>query len=119
MPRIIQLYFSSEEWKNANPVLMAGEMGIEKDTRKFKFGDGHSHWRDLLYADGQNEEDREIITLPSLQDFPNIGNENKIYRSVVTSKLYQWVNGKYEQLDNESVSITDIDCIIGGDASEL
>lgn len=37
-------------WASNNPVLMKGEMGIESDTKKFKFGDGTTNWNDLGYA---------------------------------------------------------------------
>ena len=37
-------------WVLQNPVLASGEMGIEKDTDKFKFGDGVTEWNDLPYA---------------------------------------------------------------------
>ena len=40
----------STAWTEANPVLLAGEIGIESDTRKFKFGDGTTQWKDLGYA---------------------------------------------------------------------
>lgn len=40
-------------WKTTNPVLLEGEMGIETDTRKFKFGDGVSTWTELDYASAQ------------------------------------------------------------------
>lgn len=41
---------SAENWKTANSVLLAGEIGVENDTRKFKFGDGTTAWNDLPYA---------------------------------------------------------------------
>lgn len=34
----------------ANPVLLAGEIGYETDTGKFKFGNGANAWLDLPYA---------------------------------------------------------------------
>lgn len=37
-------------WKAANPVLLKGEIGIEIDTRKIKFGDGISTWETLKYV---------------------------------------------------------------------
>lgn len=40
-------------WKTTDPVLLKGEMGIETDTRKFKFGDGVSTWTELDYASAQ------------------------------------------------------------------
>ena len=40
----------SSEWTTANPVLAAGEMGVETNTNKFKFGNGSSTWTALSYA---------------------------------------------------------------------
>jgi hypothetical protein len=37
-------------WTAANPLLLFGEMGIESDTRSFKFGNGTQLWNDLAYA---------------------------------------------------------------------
>ena len=36
-------------WTKSNPVLLAGEMGIETDTLKMKVGDGASNWSALGY----------------------------------------------------------------------
>lgn len=36
-------------WTLINPKLALGEMGIETDTKKIKFGDGNSLWNDLQY----------------------------------------------------------------------
>lgn len=40
-------------WTSANPVLLKGEMGIEIDTKKFKFGDGSTPWNTLPYSSSQ------------------------------------------------------------------
>ena len=37
-------------WASANPKLLAGEIGIEKDTGLMKIGDGINLWNDLEYA---------------------------------------------------------------------
>jgi len=37
-------------WATENPLLADGEMGREKDTDKFKFGDGVTPWNSLDYA---------------------------------------------------------------------
>jgi hypothetical protein len=42
-------------WASVNPKLLAGEIGIEKDTGLMKIGDGVNFWNDLEYA---NECDR-------------------------------------------------------------
>ena len=49
---IILKYATEAEWLDEDPVLLAGEMGIESDTRKFKFGDGSTAWSALAYASG-------------------------------------------------------------------
>lgn len=41
-------------WTSANPVLGKGEIGIETDTRLFKFGDAKTNWKDLKYADTEH-----------------------------------------------------------------
>jgi hypothetical protein len=35
-----------------NPVLASGEIGLETDTKRIKFGDGTSAWNSLGYAAG-------------------------------------------------------------------
>jgi hypothetical protein len=37
-------------WTAANPVLAAGELGVETDTRFYKIGDGTTPWNALPYA---------------------------------------------------------------------
>ena len=37
------------DWATANPVLALGEIGIETDTDKAKYGDGFTLWNDLEY----------------------------------------------------------------------
>ena len=37
-------------WTSANPVLAAGEVGIETDSHKLKLGDGTTAWNDLPYV---------------------------------------------------------------------
>jgi hypothetical protein len=41
---------TASEWTAANPILAAGEMGVETNTNKFKFGNGSSTWTALSYA---------------------------------------------------------------------
>lgn len=40
------------QWTTVNPVLANGEMGLEADTAKVKFGDGIAAWVDLPYSNG-------------------------------------------------------------------
>jgi hypothetical protein len=41
---------AAANWSAADPVLDSGEMGVETDTGKFKFGDGVTAWNSLMYA---------------------------------------------------------------------
>lgn len=55
MTKIIQRHDTAANWTAANPVLAAGEMGVETDTNKFKFGDGATAWSELEYATSMGE----------------------------------------------------------------
>lgn len=52
MTKIIQRHDTAANWTSVNPVLAVGEMGVETDTNKFKFGDGVTAWSGLTYASG-------------------------------------------------------------------
>lgn len=39
-------------WTSANPILADGEIGLETDTQKLKFGDGTTAWATLPYFSG-------------------------------------------------------------------
>ena len=41
---------TASQWTTADPILAAGETGVETDTNKFKFGDGATAWSSLPYA---------------------------------------------------------------------
>jgi hypothetical protein len=40
---------TAANWVNVNPILGAGEPGLETDTNKIKYGDGQSRWNSLPY----------------------------------------------------------------------
>lgn len=48
-------------WTEKNPVLLAGEMGIETDTLKMKVGDGTSNWKALGYLGADANDILAII----------------------------------------------------------
>lgn len=39
------------EWNALDPILKAGEIGINRNGGRFKYGDGVSHWSQLRYLD--------------------------------------------------------------------
>jgi hypothetical protein len=44
---------TAANWISSNPILSSGEPGLETDTRKIKYGDGATAWRDLDYANSK------------------------------------------------------------------
>lgn len=52
---------TAENWTNANPVLLKGEMGVESDTGKTKIGNGIDHWKTLKYSGVDEDTIKGII----------------------------------------------------------
>ena len=52
---------TAANWTTNNPVLALGEMGIETDTRKFKFGNGVTAWSSLDYAEDEDVVKKEHV----------------------------------------------------------
>ena len=98
--------------KRNNPILLAGELGFEVDTNRFKIGNGVTAWNDLFYQDSNS-----VLNAPTSNDFPALGNVYTIYKAAEEQKIYQWNIDKniYEPLfiDNS----IDIDIIYGGNAN--
>jgi major tropism determinant Mtd-like protein/baseplate protein BppL len=59
---------TAANWTAANPILASGEMGIETDTRKNKFGDGSSAWSSLAYSFGSSKSDIGLGNVDNTSD---------------------------------------------------
>lgn len=46
---------TAANWTSNNPVLAEGEWGYETDTKKFKIGDGTTHWGSLAYIEATGD----------------------------------------------------------------
>lgn len=79
--RLKQKYDTSSNWGTANPILLAGEIGIESDTNKIKIGDGVTNWNDLSYINGSRDGD--IILLAGTEDNPI-----NFYEDIEMGKIY-------------------------------
>ena len=44
---------TAANWTSVDPTLAAGELGLETNTGKFKFGNGTDEWTVLPYAAGE------------------------------------------------------------------
>lgn len=60
--RIVLRNGAAAEWVTKNPVLLAGEAGVEIDTKKMKIGDGTTAWNDLPYSGIDQETIEKIIS---------------------------------------------------------
>ena len=59
---------TAAQWTAANPVLFAGEVGVETDTNSFKIGDGTTAWTSLYYFRNANNvviNDLSDVTITS------------------------------------------------------
>lgn len=75
---------TASNWKTKNPILLKGEMGVEIDTGKFKFGDGISGWNDLEYTSSKPVE--TVTVDPSGTDYGyDIG---QIWVNTATGRVY-------------------------------
>lgn len=57
MPQNVPIQFrrgAAALWTSTNPVLSAGEMGFETDTKRTKIGDGTTAWTALAYTDANS-----------------------------------------------------------------
>lgn len=61
---------TAAQWTSANPVLGAGEMGVETDTQKFKFGNGTTAWVSLGYGVGVNDPSGTTVLWTNVQGKP-------------------------------------------------
>ena len=48
--RMAQRYDTASNWTTYLPILLAGEIGIESDTGKYKIGNGNTSWGALPYG---------------------------------------------------------------------
>lgn len=55
---------TASAWTTANPTLASGELGLESDTHRFKFGDGTTAWATLPYAGGGLAQSDYDVLLP-------------------------------------------------------
>jgi hypothetical protein len=67
MPRDKQIQIrrdTAANWTSTNPILAAGEIGYETDTKKLKIGDGSTAWTSLGYTMANNAFtiDKQVFT---------------------------------------------------------
>lgn len=64
MPQTFQLRRgTAAEWAFANPILQAGEMGLDTSSQQLKVGDGVTRWSSLQYITGGASTGDEFGTI--------------------------------------------------------
>ena len=87
--RMGQLVDTTANWERVNPILISGEIGIEKCTngeKKIKVGDGLTAWKNLKYVSKTVEEIEKAIQSAekSIQSAVT-GLQNQIDNIVITA----------------------------------
>jgi hypothetical protein len=92
---------TAANWTTANPVLASGEMGLETDTGKFKFGNGTATWTELPYvATGGGGGGAVTESLIPTQDNQfDLGSPTAAFRSL-------YVGGNTIHIGNAEISAT-------------
>jgi len=61
---------TAANWTSINPVLSAGEPGLETDTLKIKYGDGTHTWSNLSY--GMNPNPSTVLDATAIRTIKSI-----------------------------------------------
>ena len=92
MPVQIQLRNdTAANWTSANPVLAQGELGVERDTRLYKIGNGSTAWNSLAYGSlvGTINESAVVTTVKDIAASYSIlaADENTTLRSTSATAI--------------------------------
>jgi hypothetical protein len=101
-------------WAQNNPVLARGELGIELDTKKFKFGDGVTRWTELDYATRTDISDVNGLTaalesyLAKAKEYTDEDVEeiNKVLNEIIASYYTKKETYNKEEIDSKLDAIT-------------
>ena len=102
MTKIIQRHDTAANWTAVNPVLAAGEMGVETDTNKFKFGNGTSAWSELAYvtSGGSGGSGTQLTSLDGATEYGELALGDTL--AVADGVL----NANLDELSNEVNTLT-------------
>lgn len=99
--------FNSDVWSEKNPLLQKGELGHEKDTGRFKVGDGVTYWEDLPYnsvGDKGDKGDNATINgynIINIVEGRNISVEQEGDTLIISAKGEASGSYNKEEIDNK------------------
>lgn len=74
-------------WVAANPTLRSGEIGIEKDTKKQKIGDGVTSWVNLPYQFNKAMADASYAPVSGSANYLTLDSESRVPQSNLPEHL--------------------------------
>lgn len=91
---------TAAQWTAANPVLAAGEVGVETDTVRFKIGTGSTAWETLPYVEnvGGAAVGDTVVQASTSSAFPGTGSADKLYVAKDTGDVYRWTGSAYQRI---------------------
>ena len=91
-------------WTAANPVLAAGELGLETDTTYYKIGNGSTAWTSLAYGSIQGVPANNSVTSAMIVDGTIVAGD--IASNAVTTAKILDENVTTDKLANAAVTAT-------------
>lgn len=92
--KIILRNDTAASWLEHNPILAAGELGVEWDTGLFKIGNGTAAYNSLPYAGAPNASGSAILDADGYTLSANL--DQKLGLNKWNVEYHKWVNDHYE-----------------------
>ena len=75
--KILQRVDTKENWEINNPILLDKEIGYERETGKYKIGDGTKQWNELSYNHSETGSNNGITFSISKEGLLTISKEDE------------------------------------------
>ena len=106
---------TAAQWTSANPVLALGEMGVETDTQRSKFGDASTAWTSLSYSVG-NSSGVGTVEWTSVQNKPIVDIAGDDVDGGSATAWYTWKDLK---IDNSDANVVILDGVYANGGSAV
>ena len=93
---------TAAQWTSANPVLAAGEVGLETDTNRTKYGDGTSSWASLSYSVAESSGIASV-DWNSVLNKPDVSVQGDDVDGGSATAWYTWMDLRIDNSDASAV----------------